>query len=510
MSVGCGTAPCGDRPASPRSSCPSCSPSSWCCSSSRARCWATAPPPSARAAVGDTGPVLVGARAARSTGPRARRRSMLSASAAAHPQVGRGPRPPPALGRRPQQRRPRRLPGDARARRPGRRGRLRRRGAHAARRVGRAPPDRPGGRGRARRPAGLRHHAGPGRRARRTCACPACAGRSAPSCETGGTSRAWSTRAPAASSARPASRARAASAGCPRAERRVAPTLAPRQEPPAAANGQAGVNARHDVVPAEAERVADRGVERHLARLAGHDVEGDVGVELLEVRGGRYEALAHRQDRRDRLDRAGGTEQVTQRALGRGEHRVVADRLLDRHGLGHVADRASRWRGSSRGPRRPGRDPRVRSAAAMARDWPVPSGSGAVMWYASALVPMPARRPCTVAPRACGELLALEHDDARALAEHEAVAAGVERARGALGLVVAQRHGAGLAEAGERDRVRCTPRRRRRRRRRPRRPGASASPRRSPRRRTRTPTRARGRPPRRRTPGRRARPGRSA
>ena len=38
----------------------------------------------------------------------------------------------------------------------------------------------------------------------------------------------------------------------------------------------------------------------------------------------------------------GGAEQVAQRALGRGEHRVVADRLLDRDRLGDVADHRRR------------------------------------------------------------------------------------------------------------------------------------------------------------------------
>ena len=41
------------------------------------------------------------------------------------------------------------------------------------------------------------------------------------------------------------------------------------------------------VVPAEAERVADRGVQVHLARLAGHDVELDARVEVLQVERGR-------------------------------------------------------------------------------------------------------------------------------------------------------------------------------------------------------------------------------
>ncbi len=45
--------------------------------------------------------------------------------------------------------------------------------------------------------------------------------------------------------------------------------------------------------------------------LAAHHVEVDLGVEVLEVRRGRREAIAHRQDRQHRFERPGGTKQVT-------------------------------------------------------------------------------------------------------------------------------------------------------------------------------------------------------
>ena len=90
------------------------------------------------------------------------------------------------------------------------------------------------------------------------------------------------------------------------------------------------------------------------------------------------------------------------------------------------------------------------TASSMARDAPAPLGSGAVMWWASA--DMPDAGELGVDPRAAGlgVLLGLEHDDRRALAEDEAVAAGVVGARGGLGVVVAGRQRLHRGEAGDR------------------------------------------------------------
>ena len=68
-------------------------------------------------------------------------------------------------------------------------------------------------------------------------------------------------------------------------------------------------------------------------------------------------------------------------------------------------------------------------------------------------MPAPAEPGVEVAPRARARVSALQHQDAGALTEHEAVAALVERAGGALGLVVAGGHRAHRGEAGHGQRV---------------------------------------------------------
>ena len=59
---------------------------------------------------------------------------------------------------------------------------------------------------------------------------------------------------------------------------------------------------------------------------------------------------------------------------------------------------------------------------------PTPPGDGAVMWWASALLAAPSTSPRIVAPRAPAVLPLLEHEHGGALAHHEPVAVGVERA----------------------------------------------------------------------------------
>ena len=78
------------------------------------------------------------------------------------------------------------------------------------------------------------------------------------------------------------------------------------------------------------------------ARLAPDDVEVHVVVEVLEVGGRRGQAVVQREERRDRLDRAGGAEQVPGHRLGGRDADAVgrvAERRADRLRLGDVADR---------------------------------------------------------------------------------------------------------------------------------------------------------------------------
>ena len=67
----------------------------------------------------------------------------------------------------------------------------------------------------------------------------------------------------------------------------------------------------------------------------------------------------------------------------------------------------------------------------IARAWPRPVGSGALMWNASAVSAPPMISAIGVAPRARRVRERLDDDDAGALAEHEPVARRVERPRGA-------------------------------------------------------------------------------
>ena len=113
------------------------------------------------------------------------------------------------------------------------------------------------------------------------------------------------------------------------------------------------------------------------------------------VVGGRL-PVPQREDGGDGLDRAGRAEQVTGHRLGAGHAQPVdgvAERLADRLGLGHVADRR---RGGVRvdvhhvGRRRAGRLDRHPPSRGLA---PAPTGSGWAMWWASEVMPAPAISP---------------------------------------------------------------------------------------------------------------------
>src|SRR5215469_18106459 len=98
-------------------------------------------------------------------------------------------------------------------------------------------------------------------------------------------------------------------------------------------NGSGSGEGQRDVGAAEAERVVEHGHRLVSARLEllrrWRDGQPGVVVGVLEVHGWRGHPVAQRQDRRDRLDRAGPAEQVTGHRLGGGHHharRGVAER----------------------------------------------------------------------------------------------------------------------------------------------------------------------------------------
>src|SRR6266545_1376292 len=91
------------------------------------------------------------------------------------------------------------------------------------------------------------------------------------------------------------------------------------------------------VVPAEPERVRERGLCADLARRARDHVQLDVVAEPLEVGGRRDDAVPHGQERGDGFHGTGGADQVTGHTLGgRDGRRGVAEHLPDGLGLGGV------------------------------------------------------------------------------------------------------------------------------------------------------------------------------
>src|SRR3989304_3348871 len=103
-----------------------------------------------------------------------------------------------------------------------------------------------------------------------------------------------------------------------------------------AAEDQRGVGA------AEAERVRQRDIDIALARLVRHQVDRGFDRRVVEVDGGRGDPVADRQDREDRLDRAGGAEQMADAGFGRRHGNLaggIADQALHRAELDLVAER---------------------------------------------------------------------------------------------------------------------------------------------------------------------------
>src|SRR6185312_16753566 len=100
------------------------------------------------------------------------------------------------------------------------------------------------------------------------------------------------------------------------------------------------------VVPAEPEVVRESDVRLPLARLVRDVVEVALGIRVLVVDRRRHDVALHREDRRDRLDRARRAEAVPRRALGRRDRRLarllLAEGDLDHTRLARVAERSRR------------------------------------------------------------------------------------------------------------------------------------------------------------------------
>jgi len=104
-----------------------------------------------------------------------------------------------------------------------------------------------------------------------------------------------------------------------------------------------GFDNEHHVVATESERVRDRRTFAQWPRVDGHDVEVNVVVFVVEVQGGRHDVVVYGQQRGDRLDRAGRTEQVSEGRLRRGDDDGVGGRAENLTNRGSFGDVAS-WR----------------------------------------------------------------------------------------------------------------------------------------------------------------------
>src|SRR5580658_8227708 len=99
---------------------------------------------------------------------------------------------------------------------------------------------------------------------------------------------------------------------------------------------------------AESERIRQRYIDRLLARLVRHEVDGGIHGWIVQVDGRRQHPVTHREQAEYRLDRTSGAEQMTDRRFRR-RHRDVAggvtDQSLDGLELDLVAERRRRAMG---------------------------------------------------------------------------------------------------------------------------------------------------------------------
>src|SRR5690606_35221376 len=193
---------------------------------------------------------------------------------------------------------------------------------------------------------------------------------------------------------------------------------------------------QRDVVTAEAERVVQGGRDLHLARLVGGHVQIESVVRVVQVDRGGHHAVADGEDGGDRLQRSGGAQQVSGHGLGRGQHRMVTERGVQRHHLGHVPDRGG---GGVRVDVYdvPGGHVRVPQGGADGASRAAAVGFGLHDVVPVRGEPGPGERGVDAGPARGGVVGALQHDDRSALPEHEPVPLLVPRAGGLLRLVVA-------------------------------------------------------------------------
>ena len=200
-----------------------------------------------------------------------------------------------------------------------------------------------------------------------------------------------------------------------------------------------GADDERAVRAAEGEGVHEDDVDVHLARLVRDVVEVALGIGVVDVDRRRDDAVAHRA-RAPASTLSAPAAQVVWPVIDFGEvttsrRACVAEHALDRDRLGHVAGRACWCRARRRSRSSSGVRPASRSALRHRQDAPAAVGRRVGHPVARSGSSRSRRTSARiVAPRARARVELLEHDDTRALAEHEARAVArrtaATRARG--------------------------------------------------------------------------------
>src|SRR5437762_2748287 len=110
----------------------------------------------------------------------------------------------------------------------------------------------------------------------------------------------------------------------PTTRNRVALTMLParRQRSGLGTSAGAGEDQR-SVGAAKAKGVRQRVADAALLGLFRHEIDVAGGRRVIEIEGRRHDTVAQCEDREDRLDAAGGAQQMTDRRFGRGHREFV-------------------------------------------------------------------------------------------------------------------------------------------------------------------------------------------
>src|SRR3954454_4083640 len=181
------------------------------------------------------------------------------------------------------------------------------------------------------------------------------------------------------------------------------------------------------VVATEPERVRQHRPWGDRSGVPPHQVDRDRRVRVGQVGDRRNRAACRAGQADDRLDRAGGADEVAGHALGRGDRRTARpEHLGDRLGLGGVVERRRRAVRVDVGDVRR-LQPCARERLFHAGDRPDAAGSRCGDVVRVARAPVAAQLAVDRRAPRFGAIPRLEDEEARAITHHEAVASAVER-----------------------------------------------------------------------------------